>query len=193
MGKSGSDSRDAGQPGRDGLLRAFTNAVQVGVVVADIEKSMRGLTDLFGIGPFRVVECPPPGREDRQFREGRPIRFRTRQAFADLGSVELELIQPVEGDTIWSEFLARRGPGIHHVRFNAENLEDVITSLRGAGVGITQEGAGIREGTRWVNFDTEGRVGFTIEAMKPAPGTDGRTPRSAAEDKAPRSTFQGGR
>jgi methylmalonyl-CoA/ethylmalonyl-CoA epimerase len=165
------------------LLKGFRTAIQVGVVVKDLDASMAELTGLFGIGPFRVVDCPPPGREDRQYKSGRPVRFRTRQAFADMGSVELELIQPVEGQTIWSEFLAAHGPGIHHVRFNTENLDQVISWLGEKGVGITQEGAGIREGTRWVNFDTEDRVGFTIEVMKPAPGTDGRTPKTAAEDR----------
>jgi methylmalonyl-CoA/ethylmalonyl-CoA epimerase len=164
------------------LLRGFRNAVQIGVVVRDIEKSMRELTALFGIGPFRVIDCPPAGREDRQFKDGRLIRFHTRQAFADMGSVELELIQPIEGPTIWADFMATHGPGIHHIRFNTENLEEVIGALDKVGVAITQEGAGIREGTRWVNFDTEDRVGFTVEVMKPAPGSDGRTPRSSAED-----------
>ncbi len=165
------------------LLRGFRTAIQVGVVVRDVEKSMAELTALFGIGPFRVIDCPPAGRENQQFIKGRPAKFRTRQAFADMGSIELELIQPLEGQTIWSEFLASHGPGIHHVRFNTENLEEVIDHLGGRGIGITQEGAGIREGTRWVNFDTEERVGFTIEVMKPAPGTDGRTPRTQAEDR----------
>ena len=158
---------------------AFQVAVQVGVVVKDLGESMRQLTQVFGIGPFRVIECPPAGREDEQFYYGRPARFRTRQAFADLGSIELELIEPLEGRTIWSDFLARHGPGIHHIRFNVPDLEAVVEHLEDKGVGVTQEGAGIRSGTYWVNFDTEERVGFTIEVMKPAPGADGRTPRSA--------------
>ncbi len=183
------DAKPGKAPGgsREDLLRGFATAVQVGVVVRDIEKSMRELTEAFGIGPFRVVDCPPPGREDRQFRDGRPIRFRTRQAFASLGAVELELIQPLEGPTIWADFMAAHGPGIHHVRFNIENLEEVIAALAGRGIRVTQEGAGIREGTRWVNFDTEDRVGFTVEVMKPLPGTDGRTPKTSAEDAGGRA------
>ena len=35
-----------------------------------------------------------------------------------MGTVELDLIQPMEGKTIWSDFLSERGPGIHHLRFN---------------------------------------------------------------------------
>lgn len=165
-------------PRQTELLQGFKTAVQIGAVVRDLEQSMRVLTERFGIGPFRVVELPLPEGADQQFLRGAPARFRTRQAFADLGTVELELIQPLEGISIWSEFLERHGPGLHHVRFNLPNLAAVTARLQSQGIGVTQAGAGIRDGTYWSNFDTEELIGFTIEAFLPAPGTDGRTPRS---------------
>jgi methylmalonyl-CoA/ethylmalonyl-CoA epimerase len=157
-------------------LAGFDRAIQVGVVVKDIDQTIKRLTELFGIGPFRVVDCPPPGREDGQFYYGEPSRFRTRQAFADLGSIELELIEPLEGRTIWSDFLAERGPGIHHIRFNVPDQEALTAYLRGRGIGKTQEGTGIREGSYWVNYDTQDLLGLVIEILQPAPGSDGRTP-----------------
>jgi methylmalonyl-CoA/ethylmalonyl-CoA epimerase len=158
------------------LLKPFKTAIQIGVVVADLEKTMRHLTDVFHIGPFRVVECPPPGRENSQFYYTQPARFRTRQAFADLGTVELELIQPLEGQTIWSDFLAARGPGIHHIRFNVPDHQALSSYLKDKGIGRTQEGAGIREGSYWINYDTEKLLGFVMEILQPAPGSDGLTP-----------------
>lgn len=158
------------------MTAPFRMAIQVGVVVRDLEQSMAALTAVFGIGPFRVVECPPPGREQQQFYHGEPARFRTRQAFADLGSIELELIQPLEGVTIWSDFLAEHGPGIHHLRFNVPDHAALSAYLKTKGIGKTQEGAGIRDGTYWVNYDTENLIGFIIEIMQPAPGSDGLTP-----------------
>lgn len=86
----------------DALTQPFRHAVQIGVVVRDLEQSMAMLTTVFGIGPFRVVDCPAAGREHRQFLRGEPVRYRSRQAFADLGTVELELIEPLEGPTIWA-------------------------------------------------------------------------------------------
>ncbi len=160
----------------DSVAKPFRTAIQVGVVVRDIEQSMAALTAIFGMGPFRVVESPPPGREEQQFNHGGPARFRMRQAFADLGSVELELIQPLEGQTIWSDFLAERGPGIHHIRFNVPDEKALSAYLLEKGIGKTQEGAGIREGSYWANYDTEKLVGFVIEILQPTPGSDGRTP-----------------
>lgn len=158
------------------ITQPFRTAIQVGVVVRDLEQSMAALTAVFGIGPFRVVTCPPPERVDAQFYHGQPARFETRQAFADLGNVELELIQPVEGQTIWADFLRERGPGLHHIRFNVPDHKAVTAYLATKGLQTTQEGAGIRDGTYWVNYDTEKLIGFIIEIMQPAPGSDGRTP-----------------
>lgn len=158
------------------LTRPFRTAIQIGVVTRDIERSMAMLTEVFGIGPFRVVDCPAEGREDQQFCMGKPVRYRTRQAFADLGTVELELIEPVEGPTIWADFLATRGPGIHHVRFNVPDERAVSDYLAAKGISKTQEGAGIREGSYWANYATEDIVGFVIEILQPAPGSDGLTP-----------------
>ncbi len=165
-----------GSPAAGTILAPFKTAIQVGVVIKDLEQTMRQLAEVFGIGPFRVIECPPPGREQSQVYYGRPARFRTRQAFADLGSIELELIQPLEGQTIWSDFLEAHGPGIHHLRFNVPDHAAVTAHLAAKGIRTTQQGDGIREGTHWVNYETEPLLGFTIEIMQPAPGSDGRTP-----------------
>jgi len=158
------------------VRKSFKQAIQVGAVVQNLELSIKTLSSVFGIGPFRVVECPPIGRRNHQFLNGKPARFRTRQAFADLGSVELELIQPLSGNTIWQQFLRKRGPGIHHIRFNVPNHQVVSDYLRQKGFQKTQEGAGIRPGSYWINYDTERLVGFVIEIMQPALGSSGRTP-----------------
>jgi catechol 2,3-dioxygenase-like lactoylglutathione lyase family enzyme len=155
----------------------FTDFVQIGVVVADLDKRTLALTEIFGIGPFRIIEWPPADRTDiERYYYGEPREFKARMAFTELGSVELELIQPLDGDSIWDDFLRERGGGIHHIRFNVPDLEPTIEYLAGQGIQVAQMGSGLRPGTTWANFDTDSVVGFTIEAMKVAAGTDGRTP-----------------
>lgn len=156
----------------------FKKFVQIGVVVADLDKTIQQLSEIFGIGPFRVIDWPPEGRSDIQkFYHGKPGNFTARMGFTELGSIELELIQPVSGDSIWADFLRERGGGIHHIRFNVDELEPVQDYLLGKGIEAAQHGSGIRPGTLWMNFDTEATVGFVIEVMKVLPGTDGRTPK----------------
>ena len=160
--------------------RFFDKAVQVGAVVTDLEKSIEALTSVFGIGPFRVIDWPPAGREDMQRRYyGEPSDFTARMAFAEAGPIELELIQPVSGRSIWADFLEQHGPGLHHIRYNVENVQQVNEYLAGQGIGVTQSAHGIRPGTEWANYDTAEQFGFTIEVMQPVPGTDGRTPMMA--------------
>jgi len=155
----------------------FKDFVQIGVVVADLDKSTRNLAEIFGIGPFRIIDWPPAGREDLQrFYYGEPGDFSARMAFTELGPVELELIQPLEGKSIWADFLREHGEGIHHIRFNVKEIEPVQEYLAGHGVEPAQHGSGIRPGTLWMNFSTEKLVGFVVEIMKVVPGTDGRTP-----------------
>lgn len=155
----------------------FDNFVQIGAVVPDVDATIKVLTEVFGIGPFRVIDWPPAGRADIQrFYYGQPANFTARMAFAELGPVELELIQPVEGESIWADFLAQHGPGIHHIRFNVADLQPAVEHLAAHGIGIAQMGSGIRPGTTWANFDTEKQVGFTIEVMKALAGSSGRTP-----------------
>ena len=156
----------------------FNNFVQIGVVVADLDLATKNLTETFGIGPFRVIDWPPAGRTDIQkFYYGEPADFTARMAFTEMGPVELELIQPVAGKSIWADFLRDHGGGIHHIRFNVDELDPVREYLAEKDIVPAQHGSGIRPGTTWMNFASEDKVGFVIEVMKVLPGTDGRTPK----------------
>jgi methylmalonyl-CoA/ethylmalonyl-CoA epimerase len=156
----------------------FGKFVQIGVVVADLEKTTCALTEIFGIGPFNIVDWPPEGRADlKRFYHGQPADFTARMAFTELGPIELELIQPVSGQSIWADFLRESGGGIHHIRFNVDELEPVQEYLAGQDILSAQHGSGIRPGTMWMNFDSMEKVGFIVEVMKVVPGTSGRTPR----------------
>lgn len=156
----------------------FKDFVQIGVVVADLDLSIKNLEEIFGIGPFRVVDWPPQGREDlERYYHGQPGNFTARMAFTELGPIELELIQPMGGQSLWKDFLEQRGGGIHHIRFNLKEIDPVRSYLSECGIEPIQYGAGIRPGTTWMNFATEDKVGFGIEVMKVVPGTSGRTPK----------------
>lgn len=158
----------------------FRDLVQVAAVVRDLDRAMQALTEVFGFGPFRTITYPPPDRpEVERTYHGKKGDFVYRMAFAEVGPVEFELIQPLEGQSAWADFLEEHGEGIHHIRFNVPELEPVLEYLESKGIGVTQQGAGLRPGTGWAVLETQGRVGFAIELFKPMPGTDGRTPQFA--------------
>lgn len=46
-----------------------------------------------------------------------------------LGEVTIELLEPLNDESTIAKFLAKRGPGFHHVAFKSNNLEKQIESL----------------------------------------------------------------
>ena len=79
----------------DAPERMFKNFVQLGVIVRDLDRTVKALSEIFGLGPFRFVTYPPAGRDDiRLAYRGQPGHFSHRIAFADLGPIELEIVEP---------------------------------------------------------------------------------------------------
>ncbi len=150
----------------DGLQ--LKRLVQIGIVVADRDQTTRLLTSLFGIGPFRLVEWPDRA-ESKYYYRGAEEHIRIRQAFVQLGDVEVELIQPLEGRSGYSDFLDQTGGGIHHVLFEVSDIDPVIQELAKSGVTVLQSGTGIRPGTRWVLLDSREMLGFYVE-LRHRPG-----------------------
>lgn len=142
--------------------------VQIGIVVADRKRTTELLSSLFGIGPFRFVEWPDRP-EAKYYYRGAEERIRISQAFVQLGDVEVELIQPVEGRNGYQDFLDETGGGIHHVLFEVSDIDPVLRELEKAGVTVLQSGTGIRPGTRWALLDTRASLGFFVE-LRHRPG-----------------------
>ncbi len=95
-----------------------------------MERVVERLTDI-GIGPFEPMNLPADREE----------YFRDKRMYADfnihatrIGNVQLELIQPLSGDSPHKEFLDTRGEGIQHVMFAVDDLEKTIAQLTGKGV-----------------------------------------------------------
>ena len=142
--------------------------VQIGIVVADRDRTTQLLTSLFGMGPFRLVEWPDRP-ESQYYYRGVEENIRIRQAFVQLGAVEIELIEPLEGRSGYRDFLDQTGGGIHHVLFEVTDIDPVLEKLALSGVKVLQSGTGIRPGTRWALLDTQELLGFLVE-LRHRPG-----------------------
>ena len=55
---------------------------------------------------------------------GKPADFSAKFCFADMGNVELEIIQPISGKSVWFDFLEKHGEGIHHIKFLVSGLQE---------------------------------------------------------------------
>lgn len=59
----------------------------------------------------------------------RIVNTKIKTAFAKSGEVQIELIQPLDGDNPYTEFLARRGEGIHHLGFKVDDIDQAKAEL----------------------------------------------------------------
>ena len=131
----------------------FSEIGQVGVIVRDLDKTIEYLKSL-GIGPFG-----PKSREpiiENELR-GKPFDYRPKAMFAQLGHVELELIQPPEGECVQREFLESKGEGIHHLGFFVDDLDKEVGKLTKHGFTVIQRGRR-SNGGGYAYLDT-GKVG----------------------------------
>jgi methylmalonyl-CoA/ethylmalonyl-CoA epimerase len=60
-------------------------------------------------------------------------------ALLDVGDGHVELLEPLGDDTAVGKFLAKRGPGLHHVAYRVDDVEGALSELAGAGVRLIDE------------------------------------------------------
>jgi hypothetical protein len=151
----------------NGLPLKNPNVDQVGMVVPNAQTAAEQMHRLLGFGPFRVIEWPIEGIDPQATFRGAPGNFRIRVAFAQVGATQLELVEPLEGDSVWSEFLDSHGPGLHHVRITVPDFERTLAAFEAAGIEKVCSGTGFHVGSEWAYFDTSRLLnGLVVEIRK---------------------------
>ena len=93
-----------------------------------------------------------------------------RTAHLAAGGSEVELLEPLAGDTAVGRFLERQGPGLHHIALEVDDLTAALARCADAGLnplgGGTHDGA---EGTRIAFFHPRDTGGVLLELVEPAP------------------------
>ena len=147
----------------------LSNADQVGIVVRDLDAFLQSLEDLLGIRGFEVIEYPDDSREAQITYRANPAAYRPKLAFMKVGNLEVELSQPLEGESAFQEFLDERGPGLHHIRFTEREFDQISAALMDRGIQRMATGNGVHGPTKWAYFDTaELLQGLLIEIKKPS-------------------------
>jgi methylmalonyl-CoA/ethylmalonyl-CoA epimerase len=95
-----------------------------GIAVADLDVSIATYALLFGASLERRETLADQGVEAASLR---------------VGSSRIELLRALGPDTPVGRFLARRGPGLHHVAFEVEDLTSELARLRAAGAELIDE------------------------------------------------------
>ena len=98
------------------------------LVVKNVWQTIENYWNILGIGPWEVYSFEYPLVHERIYH-GKPTWAREKLAMAKVGAINLELAQPVEGDTIYSDFLREHGEGLHHLSFQVDDLAKVEKDL----------------------------------------------------------------
>jgi hypothetical protein len=138
-----------------------TDAVQVCVVVRDLDASVRTYFDDYGIGPWAIYAFNPQTVENLQ-QDGDPVDTAWRLAIAQAGPMTWELIQPLDDRSTYARFLAEHGEGVHHVAVGVESFDDAV-SARGVQL------SGTYEGVSFAYLDTAADLGVTLEIFDRIP------------------------
>jgi catechol 2,3-dioxygenase-like lactoylglutathione lyase family enzyme len=113
---------------------------QVAWVTDDIDATETLLREQFGSGAWTRIPDVRFGPEHCTYR-GEPADFTVHVSLAYLGDLQLELIQPVSGASIYTEFLAQNRPGLHHVCFEVDDMTAARARAGAAGLEIVQAGS----------------------------------------------------
>jgi len=94
----------------------------VGVAVSDLDSALAFYRDVLGLVPHA-----------REAADGAEI------ASLPFGDAEVELLTSADPATPIGKFLARRGPGIHHICYRVPDLDAAVAACRAAGYRLVDE------------------------------------------------------
>jgi methylmalonyl-CoA/ethylmalonyl-CoA epimerase len=152
----------------------FTETMQIGIVVRDLDAALRRYVDDYGIGPWQVHEFDPETAKDmHEYSQpvGRSWRGAvTRFATTMIGQVMWELIEPLEEDSVWARFLAEKGEGVHHIALATPNFDEAVAEQAERGNDLILSGT--FSGVKLAYLPTDRDLGVITEIFSGMPDTE---------------------
>ena len=144
------------KPEQEGRIFAPENLYQIGIVVKNIDETIKYYEKLFGFGPFEVRYVD----YSTATYHGEVAGYRGKRAFFSLGPMQIELIELVDGKTIHADFLREKGEGLNHLGFRVANIEHAKKQAGELGFKIIQSFTR-PDGTGFAYLDSD-KVGGVI-------------------------------
>lgn len=124
------------------------------IVVDDLEAALRFWRESLGLAQAGEIESVPA--------EAVEI------AFLSLGDARIELIQPTTDDSGVAKYLAKRGPGMHHLCLEVADLDAKLEALSGRGYELINETPRERDGRRYAFIHPRSAGGVLLELYETA-------------------------
>jgi len=121
----------------------------VAVVVEDLEKALAFWRDALGLDLHELREVPAE---------------KSQVAFLPLPGSEVELVKPTTDDSGIAKYLAKRGPGMHHLCVEVDDIEGMLAQLKAKGVRlINEEPRTASDGKKYAFVHPESASGVLVE------------------------------
>lgn len=132
----------------------FTRIDHIGVAVTDLDAAIALYETTYGMTLVHRETVEEQGVE---------------AVLLDVGENHVELLRPLGEDTPVGKFLAKNGPGLHHVAYQVEDIEQVLDGLKASGVRLIDETprTGIRS-SRVAFLHPRSSGGVLTEIVQPA-------------------------
>ncbi len=129
-----------------------TRIDQIAIAVEDLDEALALFERAFGLRPSSRERVESDGVEE---------------AMLDVGGVHIQLIASTRPDSPVDRFLARRGPGLHHLGFGVRSVEAALDHLRSEGVELIDEAPRAGGGGQTVAFvHPRGTGGVLVELVE---------------------------
>jgi methylmalonyl-CoA/ethylmalonyl-CoA epimerase len=133
-----------------------TRIDQIAIAVEDLDAALDLFRRAFGLEAASRERVESDGVEE---------------AMLDVGGVSLQLIAPTRPDSPVGRFLARRGPGLHHLGLAVRSVDAALDHLRDEGVALIDEAPRHGGGGHTVAFvHPRGTGGVLVELVEDHPG-----------------------
>jgi hypothetical protein len=147
----------------------FNETVQIGIVVRDLDATVRRYIDGYGIGPWQFHEFSAGNANDLH-EHGQPVERSWRLAFTMVGKVMWELIEPLDKESVYARFLAEKGEGVHHIAVATPSFEDAVAAQAKRGNKLVLSGT--FSGAKVAYLPTDHDLGVIIEIFSGSPNVE---------------------
>jgi len=121
----------------------------VAVVVEDMEKALSFWRDALGMELHGLRDVPAE---------------KSQVAFLPLPGSEVELVQPTTDDSGIAKYLAKRGPGMHHICLEVDDIEGMLSHLKSQGVRLINDEPRVGgDGKKYAFIHPESASGVLVE------------------------------
>lgn len=154
-------------PGNERLAILDSSIGQLGFVVENVDSMIQAYYENFGIGDWKIYTYGPQLLSFMTYK-GKPTSYSSRIALGYFGSTRIELIQPIEGHTVYTDFIKEHGYGLQHLGIYVQDIQGSLAIVKKNGIEVIMEGGGfgLDGDGHFAYLDTEKRYGICYELIQ---------------------------